>query len=45
MDYNGLSIVSPQHYPDDTEWINLFNLWIQDYDINTDITERFATIW
>ena len=41
MDYNGLSIVSPQHYPDGKEWNNLFNLWLQDYDINTNITERF----
>ncbi|WP_281073146.1 SseB family protein [Catenibacterium sp. co_0103] len=41
MDYNGLSIVSPQHYPDGKEWNNFFNLWFQDYDINTDITERF----
>ena len=41
MDYNGLSIVSPQYYPDDKEWNHLFNLWIQDYDLNTDITERF----
>lgn len=41
MDYNGLSIVSSQHYPDGKEWNNLFNLWLQDYDINTDITEHF----
>lgn len=37
MDYNGLSIVSPQYYPDGKEWTSLFNLWLQD----TDITERF----
>lgn len=41
MDYNGLSIVSPQYYPDDEEWNNLFNLWYQDYNLNTDITEHF----
>lgn len=41
MDYNGLSIVSPQYYPDDKEWNDFFSLWIQDYDLNTDITERF----
>lgn len=41
MDYNGLSIVSPQYYPDDEEWNDFFNLWFQGYDLNTDITEHF----
>lgn len=41
MDYNGLSIVPPQYYPDDREWNTLFHLWLQDYDLHTDITERF----
>ena len=41
MDYNGLSIVSPQYYPDDEEWNDFFNLWYQDYNLNTDITEHF----
>ena len=36
MDYNGLSIVSPQYYPDDEEWNDFFNLWFQGYDLNTD---------
>lgn len=29
MDYNGLSIVSPQYYPDDEEWNDFFNLLFQ----------------
>ena len=41
MDYNGLSIVSPQYYPDDEEWNDFFSLWYQDYNLNTDITEHF----
>ena len=41
MDYNGLSIVSPQYYPDDEEWNDFFSLWYQDYNLNTYITEHF----
>lgn len=41
MDYNGLQIVSPQYYPDGKEWDSVFHLWLEDYDVHTDITERF----
>ena len=40
MDYNGLSIVSPQYYHDDEEWNDFFRLWYQDYKLNTDITKH-----